>query len=479
MKKLLLLFLLLFIPNVKAMPANDSFIDDNLYKCVIDAYNVGKTDKKDYAYNILPEELITIKSMDCSIYKGLITDLTGLNKMTGLTSLNLSGNEFLGGSLNIKNQSTGSLKSLLKLPKSLTLTNKKYEIEDENILKIENNVVVPLQNGSTSIIMTAKVSGYEIKEKYLVSINNDSLAKSNNSKLASLYLSKGEFKFNSDTKDYTIIVGESTSSVKINANVLDKTASFVDGFGPRTVNLNIGTNKVLVKVKAEDNSTSTYTLNIIRSEGSDENVKLTNIELSVGKIDFNPDVFIYNFTVDSNVNEIEVKGVPISTLSTVEVSDTKLKVGENNIVITVTSESGSKKAYQLLVTREDYDSLDNYLSNLTINKYNISFNRNVFNYNLNIGFESTLDIKPILEKNTSTFTIEGNKELKDGSKVLIKVKDTEGSTRTYTINISKNILSSINYKTIILLIEFIIIIILLIVLITKPKRKEKNNSFIN
>ena len=58
--------------NVSASPANDSFIDDNLYKCIIDAYNADSGDKKDYSYNILPEELDTITSLDCSKYKGSI-----------------------------------------------------------------------------------------------------------------------------------------------------------------------------------------------------------------------------------------------------------------------------------------------------------------------------------------------------------------------------------------------------------------------
>ena len=470
------LLLLFVVPNVFATPANDTFIDDNLYKCVIDAYNKEKTSKVDYTYSILPEELISIKTLDCTNYKGMIDNLTGLNKMTGLTSLNLSGNEFLGGSLSITNTTTGTLKSTIKLPSSLSITDKTYTVDNPKILKIESGVVVALENGSTTVTMTGKVSGTEIKEKYLVSINNDNLKKSSNAKLASLYLSKGDFKFDSDNYDYTVIVASSLETVKVNATLLDKTASFETGFGPRDVKLNYGTNKVEVKVKAEDGSVKVYTLNIIRSEGSDENIRLINIELSVGKIDFDPDVYIYSFTVESTVNELEVVGVAESTLSTVEVSDTKLKVGENSIVITVTSESGNKKAYQLLVTREDYDSEYNYLKGLTINNYDISFGRNKYTYDLTIGYEKTLSILPVLEHSTSSYIIKGNKDLKNGSKINIIVSDSEGSKRTYTINITrKDFLEQITYKEIILLLEFLIIIILILVLIfrnNKPKRPK-------
>lgn len=479
-------FILLFlVESVYATPANDLFIDDNLYKCIIDAYNVNLTDKKDYSYSILPEELNTITNLDCSNYKGTIENLTGLDRLAGLTSLNLSGNTFLGGSLNITGAS-GTLKSNIKLPKTLSLTDVSYSFDKNNIVKITNGIVYPISNGTTTVTMTAKVSGNEIKEKYLVSVSVPSLNKSNNSKLASLFLSEGEFAFDSDTKTYTVVVAENVKSVKVNANVLDKKASFVSGYGPRDVELKEGNNDILVKVKAEDGTIGTYTISVIRSDGNDLNNRLVNIELSVGKIDFKPDVYVYSFNVDSNINEIDVKGVAESSLAKVDVSDTKLKVGTNKITITVTSESGSKGVYELLVTREDYDSTDNYLKNLTIKDYPISFNRNTFNYEVTIGFENKLDITPVTEKSDATYTIVGNDNLVNDSKIIIKVSDKEGSTREYSITVKKNTLFDItflidNAKWFILGIEFLIIIILIIVIISrgkprKPKRVKKVKS---
>lgn len=477
-KKLFVLFVFsCFITNVNASPANDSFIDDNLYKCVIDAYNIDKEDKKDYTYSILPEELNTITTLDCSNYKGSIEDLTGLNTLRGLTSLNLSGNTFLGGSLKITGD-YGTLKTSINLPSTLSLTAISYEIQDKNIIKIENNKVYPLDNGSTTVIMTAKVSGNEIKEKYLVSVSNPKFNKSSNAKLASLYLSKGEFAFDSDTTSYTVVVDKDTTSVKVNANVLDKTASFVNNYGPRTVELKEGTNEILVKVKAQDSSIKTYTINVIRSDGNDLNTRLINIELSIGEIDFKPDVHVYSVNVDSNIDNIDVKAVTESSLAEAKVSDTKLKVGINKITITVTSESGGVGVYELLVTREDYDSLDNYLSSINIKDYNITFNRNKFNYDLTIGFEKELSITPVLENKESSYEIVGNSDLKNNSKITIKVSDKEGSTREYVINIKKNsILDIIDYRLVILGIEFIIIFILILILIfrkpNKPRKPKK------
>ena len=53
--------------------------------------------------------------------------------------------------------------------------------------------------------------------------------------------------------------------VKIPKGFLDKKASFVTNFGPRTVNLKVGTNTLLVKVKAEDGTINTYTISVIGS----------------------------------------------------------------------------------------------------------------------------------------------------------------------------------------------------------------------
>ena len=508
MKKILMFIIgfMMFISTVYASPANDSFLDDNLYKCIIDAYNLNSSEKKDYSYSILPEELLSITSLDCSKYKGSITDLTGLNKLISLTSLNLSGNTFWGGSLRLNN-TEGTLRSNLKLPSTLSITNKSYKIDNEKIVKIENDKVYPLSKGSTYITMTGYIASNSITEKYLVTVTdgtttvtNNNVKKSSNTKLSSLYLSQGEFKFDSDVKKYSTIVDSSVSSVKINATLLDKKAKFVTNYGPRTVNLKSGTNEFDVKVQAEDGTIGTYIISIIRSDGKDNNNKLANIELSVGKIDFQSDVYSYNFSVASNVDEIDIKAVTDSPLAKVTITDisgkesadkitSKLKVGSNRISIKTTSESGSLGEYVLVITRENYDSKDNYLSGLVIKDYDIDFKRDKYNYEINLNNESTLNITPTLENTESNYSIINNTNLKDGSKILVQVSDKEGSSRTYTILVHKKSVASFDFinnlpiKWIILGLEFIVIIILLIVIISrmgnrprKPKRVRHVNK---
>lgn len=489
-KLIFVLFLLFNISNVYAEPANDRFLDDNLYKCIIDAYNKENNKSANYSYDILPEQLVAIKSLDCSKYKGKIEDLTGLNLLTGLTSLNLSGNTFLGGSIKITGNPL-SLKSNISLPNSITITDKKYTVEDAKIVKVNNGVVTPLANGSTYVTMTGKVTGNEIVEKYLVSVSSAKFNLNSNSKLSSLYLSKGEFKFDSDVKTYSTIVDSSVTSVDVVATVADKKAKFVTNYGPRKVTLKTGTNIIEVKVEAEDKTTSTYVISVIRSDGNDNNNKLANIELSVGKINFNPEVYTYSFGVASNVNEIDVKAVAESPLSKVEITDilgntksdkisSKLKVGSNKIIINVNSESNKPQQYQLIITREDYESEDNYLSSLKIDGYNINFKRDVYKYELNIKNEKSLNISAVPEKSTATYNIVDNNDLKDNSNIKVIVKDEEGSPREYNILVHKSNsfdISNLPIKWIVLGLELLVILILIIILIfrksNRPRRPKK------
>ena len=101
-------------------------------------------------------------------------------------------------------------------------------------------------------------------------------------------------------------------------------------------------------------------------------------------------------------------------------------------------------------------------------------------------------LTPVCENTDATYSIVGNSNLKNGSKVIVKVSDKEGSIREYTINVKKSFLldlsflSKLEFKWIVLILEFIIIFILILVILfrrgnkpRKPKKvkmkKEKNN----
>lgn len=479
--KLLFIFIVFFSFSIAfALPANDSFIDDDLYKCIIDAYNFENDETKNYTDVLEIQELIEIKNLNCSNYKGKIDDLTGLNKMTGLEYLNLSGNTFIGGSLKIDVNGSGSLKSNIKLPSQLSLTDIQYIIDNEKIVKVENGVVKGLSSGSTYVTKIAKVTGNEIKEKYLVSVtsNDSDIKKSNNANLAALSITNSSIDFKTDTKLYNAIVAKSVGSVTINAKLADSKASFVTGYGPRSVSLKEGANVVYIKVKAENGDVNTYTLNITRTTGDDGNNYLSNLIVSPGKIDFSRETLIYTFSVDSDVDHIEVKPVTESFLANAEVSNTDLKYGENKIIITVTADNGDIKKYQLNVYREEYESEKNFLKSLVISDYEIGFLKRTYEYDITINKEDSLDIKAVVENDSSSLEIIGNANLKNNSKIIIRVTDEDGFIRDYNIFIHKSLLNTLTYKEYILIIEFITIIVLIIVAISNNRKRRMAGKYI-
>ena len=71
-------------------PANDAFEDNTFYSCVVDAYNNANGASKAYTDNLTDEELASITNLTCA-WKN-IESAKGIEKLTGLTDLDLSGN---------------------------------------------------------------------------------------------------------------------------------------------------------------------------------------------------------------------------------------------------------------------------------------------------------------------------------------------------------------------------------------------------
>jgi len=473
LKIIIFIFLLFSVTSVKAEPVNGYFNDDPLYKCVIDSYNKEKGETNPYTYNISTYELSTIKNMDCASYSNQINDLTGMNKLTGLTTLNISGNTFWGAKLTLDVGSTGLLRSNIILPPQLSIEEDSYVISDTKIIKMVNGVVTGLSGGSSYITMTGKVTGNTVTEKYLIVVNSNEI-KSSDNKLSSLSLSYGTIDFKSNINKYNVVVPNSVGKLTISSTLESTKASYVEGYGPREVSLKVGTNTFYIKVRAENGTINTYTIGAMRSDGTDSNNLLTNIELSVGELDFKSEIDIYTLSVSNEVDKIEVLPITESLLSTYEVSGTDLKVGENKITITVKAENGNEKVYQIIINREDYDSKNNYLSELNIKNYNINFDKDKLIYNINIRDEDKLDISAICERNSSWVSIIGNKNLKDGSKILVNVIDKDNVVRSYTIKVNKMFMYDLSYREYIVIGEIVVILFLLIILLKKKKKRVNN-----
>ena len=92
---------------------------------------------------------------------------------------------------------------------------------------------------------------------------------------------------------------------------------------------------------------------------------------------------------------------------------------------------------QINVESETDDALKK-LENINISGYTFNFNKDTYTYKLKIKEEKELDIGVNLSSNDYTYKIEGNKDLENGSEVLIKILNSNNDVLlTYKVEIEK------------------------------------------
>ena len=183
------------------------------------------------------------------------------------------------------------------------------------------------------------------------------------------------------------------------------------------------------------------TINVINPPSS--NANLSSLSVSQGSISFNKDNTNYNINVENNVSSINVSGTVEDSLSQVSgLGNHNLNYGNNKINIIVKSQSGNTKTYTINVNRKDNRSSNNNLSELKISngELNPGFNKNTTNYKMNVPFEvSKLNIKAIQEDSKAKVNITGNSNFtaEETQNVYIKVTAENGSSKTYTISVTR------------------------------------------
>ena len=310
--------------------------------------------------------------------------------------------------------------------------------------------------------------------------------RSTNNNLKELKVSEGVLSpsFNKNNLTYNVSVSNDVKTLDIEATKEVDSSTYVEGYGPRTVEIQDGLNTFQIKVKSENGSTKTYTLNITKSEKSSNNF-LKALKLKDVEINFDKNVYEYNANVLYNVLETEIIAVPEDIKAKVEVIGNKsLIIGENVFTINVIAENGAVLSYKITINRLEEGrtlSSNNYLSELLINNYPIGFNKDITNYTIKINNENRLTISYTPEDANSVVQIEGNNALKNGSKIIIRVTSEDKSVRLYTINIEKDQ----DAKTIFIYISIALVIVILLLLflfrkkIFKPKQDQIISQDVN
>lgn len=258
-----------------------------------------------------------------------------------------------------------------------------------------------------------------------------------------------------------------------------------------------GTHKVLVNgmnlvadgvVVAENIKSNEVEIVVNRTLHSDATLK--SLTASVGRFDkaFASDVYEYTLYVDSSVNRVTIGGELNDEFATTEDFKEYILTGNvTQISIDVTAEDGTLNTYRINVVKV-YKSSNNNLYSLTIEGYEIDFDKNKLEYEITVGSDVTsLDISAVVEGYGAWVKIEGNENFKEGENIVnITVYAEDGSAKTYKIKVNKEAEkvadvpvvdedkdSKINTEKLVIIILIILVVIGLIYLIFKKDEDEE------
>lgn len=97
-----------------------------------------------------------------------------------------------------------------------------------------------------------------------------------NTELSKLEVNGTNIELKTNVKEYTINVGNNISSTRIIAELKDSNAKFKDGYGPRDVQLNVGSNTFELIVLGDEDKETTYKITINRSAPASSSIPSSN-----------------------------------------------------------------------------------------------------------------------------------------------------------------------------------------------------------
>ena len=179
----------------KGEPANKYFDDENFYKAVVDAYNKENKTSLSYITSLTDKQLKNIKSVS---YSEKIKSATGIEKLTGLSYLQLFDSELYSINLS-KNTLLTKLDlsynnlSSIDLSKNISLTYLDLSSNNLNSIDLSKNISLTYLNLSSnklsSIDLTKNTS---LRYLYLKSNKISGIDLSKNTSLTELYLNDNE-----------------------------------------------------------------------------------------------------------------------------------------------------------------------------------------------------------------------------------------------------------------------------------------------
>lgn len=205
-------------------------------------------------------------------------------------------------------------------------------------------------------------------------------------------------------------------------------------------------------------------INTVEANAAVVGAELEKISLGRGSIDFKHSKTEYSLTLDSSVEELEVRARPKESDAKVEINGSQvdesnnyesvvnLDKGEN--IITIKVQNGTKKkTYTLTVIRGKIEEEKQiYLSDITLSTGELNFSKDITSYNIDVEQnvkEVTIKVKPEdeeyeVEIDRVTVNDDNNYKrtvsLDNGNNVIkIRIQDDDDHEKIYILNINRSV----------------------------------------
>lgn len=260
--------------------------------------------------------------------------------------------------------------------------------------------------------------------------------------------------FDKDHLNYTVEVDVSVSQIALMGYAISSPLTEVSNTGWHT--LNYGSNIIPITVTAPDNTSLTYTVEVIRAASSDNTLK--SLALSEGLLDpeFTPEQTSYttyisdlhqsvNLTVELNSPKATYEILGYTTVDNGDgsVLVQGIQAKEQQITIRVTAEDKTTKDYTIQVIRQDAALFSNKLASLSISPIkgmSPVFNPNTTRYVVTVDESITsLNIQATTQSYTAVIVSGvGSFDVNPGRntyKIIVRSKD--GVTLTYEVIVNQ------------------------------------------
>lgn len=315
----------------------------------------------------------------------LSVDTSKVEYLSGPANSNFSGGKVIytwtdltGGSSPITGGNFATFKFRAKSSgiASFNLTGEFFDIEENNInMNISGTSITINEKQEENI----KIDQKPIESENIPSNINDQSSNNNigqnlssNSNLKGMQLDVEGVSpiFNKNTTQYLLIVDKNVNDINVTATPEDNNAK-VNISGNK--NLQIGNNKIIITVTAQNGSQKLYTIDVTKTENmEDANANLESLAFENFTLtpEFSADITNYSIDVDSNTETLNIIAIPKIEEANVTINKPEiLNYGENTVEVIVVAKDGiTKKVYTINVNRKNEELVKDDVSQVKSKK---------------------------------------------------------------------------------------------------------------